>query len=165
MDNFYEHRQVGSLMLFLLILPVVGFVAAIILAGNHVPLPPFLLVVAIMLLTVLMFWCLTVRVDRERVQIAFGLGFPSFSFALSEIMRVKAVHNPVRMGIGIHFIGNGMIYNIAGREGVEITFTNGRRAIIGTDEPEALVQAIQQGRRMNGWQVDGTEPVSMAQIY
>ena len=46
-------------------------------------------------------------------------------------------------GWGIRLIPRGWIFNVSGFDAVEIQMKNGRRYRIGTDEPEALLAAIQ----------------------
>lgn len=147
MQPIYEHRQVGRAMLVLLLLPAVGLVIAIALAGQPAALLPLLIILSFMIFTALIFRSLTVKVDEEQVQLRFGLNLLGRSFPLDSITGVRVVRNPVWMGIGIHFIRGGMIYNVSGLDGIEITFEDGRLVRIGTDEPAALARAIEQARR------------------
>jgi hypothetical protein len=86
---------------------------------------------------------LTVWIDSEFVRIRFGFGTWRKKFRLNEIQSAIAVRNDWMMGWGIHWIGSGWLYNIAGMDAVELTFKNGKKTRIGTDEPMELAAAIQ----------------------
>ncbi len=88
------------------------------------------------------FRSLTVSVDDSNVFIQFGDGPIKKSFALSDISTVKTVRTTPMQGWGIHWLGNGWIYNIYGLDAVEVCFRDGKRALIGTDEPDKLASAI-----------------------
>ena len=147
MQPLYEHRQYGMAMLGIMLFPVVGLVFAVALTGEPGSFIPLLLILAFMLLTAVIFGSLTVKVDPEKVRLHFGLNSLGRTFPLDRITAVREVRNSPWMGLGIHFIHNGMIYNVSGLDGVEITLDNGRLVRIGTDEPAALAQAIEAARR------------------
>lgn len=85
---------------------------------------------------------LSVEVDEEGVHITYGTGLFQKTFKLDEIEDCKQKHLSPMHGWGIHWLGNGWVYNIYGLEAVELTLKNGSVAIIGTDEPTELEQAI-----------------------
>lgn len=86
---------------------------------------------------------LKVWIDGEFVRVRFGAGTWRKKFPLENIQSAAPVRNTWIEGWGIHYVGNGWLYNIAGMEAVELTFKNGKKARIGTDEPEKLAAAIQ----------------------
>lgn len=88
------------------------------------------------------FRSLTVEVDEEEVRLQFGDGPIRHSFLLHDVYSVQTVRTTPLQGWGIHWIGNGWLYNIYGLDAVELCFHNGKRAYIGTDEPEKLSAAI-----------------------
>ncbi len=149
MKPTYEHRQFGAVMLAIFAVPVFLFCILLLTAQGRI-LPGAILLLAFLLITAGLFSSLTVRVNPERVLLFFGPGFPRRSFALNQITGVRVVRNAPLMGLGIHFIRRGMIYNVSGLDGVELTLGNGRLARIGSDEPETLANAIEQAR------MDGT---------
>jgi hypothetical protein len=147
MNPIYQHTQPGTVMLAIMIVPVLGLVFAVALTWEPEALLPLLLILAFMAATMAAFSSLTVSVDAQRVQLTFGLGLLRRSIPLEQVKEVRVVRNPVWMGLGIHFIPRGMIYNISGLGGVEITLHNDRRVRIGSDEPLALAQAVQAAIR------------------
>jgi hypothetical protein len=144
MQPIYEHRQFGRVMLLIMIIPIFGFLFTLLLTNQASLMTPLLTLLVILAIPGFLFSSLTVKVDLERVLLFFGPGFPRRSFPLAQISTVRVVRNALWMGLGIHFIRGGMIYNVSGRDGVEITLKNGSLARIGTDEPAALAQAIEQ---------------------
>ena len=91
----------------------------------------------------LLFGTLTVDVDRERVQVVFGIGLIRKTVRLADIAAFQPVRNPWIAGWGIRAIRGGMLWNVSGLDAVELALRDGRFFRIGTDEPEALARAIQ----------------------
>ncbi len=116
--NFVEAFTQGGLWVVLITLPVLVWVA-------------------------LFLSSLTVWIDGQTVRIRFGFGMWRKQFRLDTVQSAVPVRNTFLMGWGIHYFGNGWLYNIAGMEAVELTFKNGKKARIGTDEPDNLAAAIQ----------------------
>ena len=64
------------------------------------------------------------------------------------IVKAEAVtYSPMRDygGWGIRYGRLGKAYNVSGNRGVNITFTNGTKLLIGSMQPEALADAITRG--------------------
>lgn len=107
------------------------------------------LALAFMVLIPIVIWSglflshLTVWIDPEFVRIRFGFGAWRKKFQLDKIQSAAPVRNDWFMGWGIHWVGNGWLYNIAGLDAVELTFKNGKKTRIGTDEPGKLTAAIE----------------------
>jgi hypothetical protein len=104
-------------------------------------------VLAILLLCLFLFWSLTVEVRRGQVQARFGSGLIRRTVQLADIQEARVVRNPWYAGWGIRLIPRGVIYNVSGFGAVELELSNGRRFRIGTDEPQALLEAIQLAMR------------------
>ena len=66
----------------------------------------------------------------------------SGEIARAEIAAIKVCQNPWWYGWGIRWIRNGWLYNVSGREAIEITLTSGRRVRIGTDRATELAAAL-----------------------
>lgn len=97
--------------------------------------------------TGLIFGSLTVEVDHERLTFWFGPGVFRRSYALSDVQSCKTVANPWWYGWGIHLTPAGWLYNVSGRQAVEVALRSARTFRLGTDEPEQLCGMIQ---RMKG---------------
>lgn len=89
---------------------------------------------------------LTVMVDGARVSVSFGGGLARRRFGLHTIEAASAVKVPWLAGWGIRLTPQGWLYNAWGRGAVQLRFAGGRRFTIGTNEPEALLAAIERAR-------------------
>ena len=144
----YKHTQIGYLILSLLFILVVFFIWL-----NSVIPPEIasnLSFIVIMVLVAFIFASiitLTVTIDENYLRIKFGYGFFGKKFLLSEIASAKSVKNHWYYGWGIRvwFWPYMWIFNVSGFEAVEIKMKNGKIYRIGTDEPEKLETAINQG--------------------
>ena len=141
MSPHYRHTQVGWIILG---------VAAAILAFVWSRLPPeaaaaarfpLLLITA---LVVLVFSALTVEVDAEAIRLRFGIGLVRKRISLAEVKGCREVRNPWYTGWGIRLGPGYVLWNVSGFDAVELDFASGRRFRVGTDEPAALVSAIER---------------------
>jgi hypothetical protein len=153
----YTHTQSGWWLLVALGFGAAGLLAAIaIVNGGHRPTggPPAIfalgVALAILLITAAFFSTLNVRVDSDTVSWRFGPGLLRFSLPLSEVTAVVPSRTPFWAGIGIHWIFTGWVYNVSGRDAVEITKRDGGKLWIGTDEPLVLAAAIEHARPGRG---------------
>jgi len=160
MSTTYKHTQKGNPLFYwgipAITLSAFIFAAAIIksTAGDK-PIwtwnalgslaPGFLIAMPTTIWAGLLMSRMTVTIDKEWIRLRFGCGTWRKKFSLDQIRSAAAVRNAWLMGWGIHWVGNGWLYNIAGFDSVELTFKNGKKARIGTDEPEKLAAAIQNG--------------------
>ena len=94
------------------------------------------------------FRSLTIEVDNERVRMLFGDGLLEKDVKLAEVESCQQTRTNPLQGWGIHWIGTGWIYNVYGLAAVELKLKNGKVAIIGTDEPTELNEAINEQLRL-----------------
>lgn len=139
MNAHYRHTQIGWVTLAV----VVGIFAilAVDLHGRGIPAP--WLPAGILGLVLLLFGTLTVDVDRERVRAVFGVGLIRKTVPLADVAAFQPVRNPWIAGWGIRAIRGGMLWNVSGLDAVELVLRDGRFFRIGTDEPDALVRALE----------------------
>ena len=145
----YRHTQIGWVMLVSLGGAML-FLAA--LAARMTGHPVFMarVVLAILLVSLLLFANLTVIVDDESIHLRFGIGLIRKTFQLADVKSAQPVRNSWLYGWGIHYGPGGWLYNVSGFGAVELQMRNGSHCRIGTDEPEKLCEAIQNrlaGRR------------------
>jgi hypothetical protein len=88
------------------------------------------------------FRSLTIEVRDQAVHLSFGDGVIKKIFPVSEIDAAKQVRTTPLNGWGIHWIGNGWLYNIYGLDAIELAMKDGKRVWLGTDDPENLLAAI-----------------------
>lgn len=135
----YERRQYGTVFLglaFALLLLVVGFLA---FSGE---LLPALVAATFLVLLMACFSWLTVRVSSQSVDLVFGLGWVKRSIPIKRIVAADVVQNKWWYGWGIRLTPHGWMWNIAGKDAVELLYADGKAFRVGTDDPQGLKKAI-----------------------
>ncbi len=135
----YLHTQVGYVIL--------GSLALILLIGVSIALAEGVpragvVVLAVVVLILALFYSLNVRIDEEVIEIRFGPGIIRKSFRLKDIESCRTVKNHWSHGWGIHMVPGGWLYNVSGWYAVEIVLRGGQKHRIGTDVPDDLCRAI-----------------------
>ena len=138
----YRHRQTGTLLLILLGSAAVLTTIALFRTPQRSLV--ILLVLAVLLLSMGLFWALTVEVTADQVLVWFGPGLIHRRFRLDAIRNVRRVRNPWYYGWGVRLTPNGWLFNVSGFDAVELELENNRNFRIGTDDPQQLLAAIQQ---------------------
>jgi hypothetical protein len=87
---------------------------------------------------------LTVAVDNHQVNLVFGANIFKKTIMLKDVVSAKTTRTTPLQGWGVHWCGNGWLYNIYGLDAVEVKLLDGKFIYIGTDEPENLSAAINQ---------------------
>ena len=151
----YSHTQFGTVVLLSLAAAAIIMVASFALTTGSsggigaMPVPALAivgLVLVILLATAVVFAQLNVRVGNGEVSWRFGLGMLEHRIPISDIVSATVVTNPILAGYGVRWLPSGWLYNVSGTKAVELVMRDGRRVRIGSDEPEALAQAIAAGR-------------------
>ena len=137
----YQHRQAGTVFLVLFAV-VLLFVVTVADLGKN--LGWFLFTCGLLTAIALLFGSLTVMIRDGALSCRFGVGLIRRQFALVDITAVSAVRNHWHYGWGVRLTPGGWMFNVIGLDAVEITLVSGKRFRIGTNEPQQLVQAIQQ---------------------
>ena len=149
----YSRTQVGWWMLIALGAATVPVLA--LLGGQSIgrqSLPPSDarvvagVVLVVLVLTAALLSTLSVRIAGDTLSWRFGPGLVRFTLPIAEIATVVPTRSSWLAGIGIHWIGSGWVYNVSGRDAVEITKRDGGKVWIGTPEPAALAAAIERAR-------------------
>ena len=143
----YHHKQTGWTLIALSAIigafAIIGYVAG----GSLDSLGLFAVILTIVVL--LLFASLTVEVEAGNLLVLFGPGLVRRSIALQDIVDVRTVTHLRIYGWGIRWWpGRFWLWNVGGIHAVELTLKGGRHFRIGTDEPEALVRAIQNGKEL-----------------
>lgn len=135
----YRHTQVGYWMAA----AMVGLAA--IIASRMQSLTIFGVMCLVTTLAAALFGTLTVIVDETSVQVTFGpVGLLRERIAVADVTHARAVRNSPLNGWGMRYIRHGRLWNVWGLDAVELQLRNGTRFRIGTDEPQALLQALRR---------------------
>jgi transcriptional regulator with XRE-family HTH domain len=141
----YKHKQWGFVtfagipMVAALVLMVNDLVVALPAAGIGV-------LFGLLTLVAIAFSSMTIEVNESEISWYFGPGLFKKNLPLEEVGQCRKVKNPLWMGFGIHAYGTGWIYNVSGLLGVEIELKGGSFIRLGTDEPNYLIQAIEDAK-------------------
>ena len=141
----YQHTQSGKTILAFLGVALAGTVAGLILSGGAATwiLAPM---IGLLLIVGWLFSSLTVSVDGGVMSWWFGPGFWKKRIAIDQIQSFARVENPWWWGWGIRYYGKGWLYNVSGRDAVELVLQDGKHVRIGTDEPDALIDELNWAR-------------------
>ena len=91
----------------------------------------------------LLFWSLTVEIKPAHLRVYFGFGIIHKEILFSNIKDARVVKTPWYYGWGTRPAPHGWMFNVSGFGGVELVFRDDRRFRIGSDQPQALLSAIQ----------------------
>ena len=139
----YKHTQVGYVMLAAAVGGGLLMYASTTAGGGRAGRVSYRVLSALAVGAVL-FSSLTVCVDSEEMRFYFGPGFWKKRIALRDIEHARVVRNAVIYGWGIRYTPHGWLYNVSGRRAVELVLRSGKALRVGTDEPEALRQALRR---------------------
>ena len=144
----YEHTQWGRLTIAILTIVMIPVVALLMLEGGDAVIP-IIVTAAIVLLVAGSFVTLTVGIDDTHLSLKFGWGLFRKKFELSELASVTRERHKWYHGWGIRywFPQNMWIYNVSGFDVIEVTKQNGKKFRVGTDDVEALEEALKQAIR------------------
>jgi len=143
--NRYRHTQIGwAIIIPLLAFFVVAWLLVPSLPANRAFLP---CLAGVVVLVLSLFGTLTITVAGGWVICRFGVGLVWRRIPVSDVRVAEAVRNKWYYGWGIRLSPHGWLWNVSGLKAVELTFANGKKFRIGTDEPEMVRQAIRDGSR------------------
>ena len=113
----------------------------------------------LVLCTPLLSW-MTISVTPAHVRFTMGIGLIRRTVPIAAIERASPMVTPWYYGIGIHITPSGPIYNVSGRGAVQLVLKDGKGLLIGSGEPEVVVEAIERARAMHG--IHAAQPASVA---
>jgi hypothetical protein len=102
----------------------------------------------VLLITLALFYKLTIRIDDETLCASFGVGIIRKRVPIAEIAGCEPIRIRWWYGWGIHLTPYGWLYNVAGWNAVALTLRNGRKFALGTYDPQGLAAAIEQFTRV-----------------
>jgi hypothetical protein len=148
MTTYYSHTQPGYISGGA---TGAGFLVALSLLLKGAPvLPVGLPVAAILGGAAVAFSSLTIEIEDGVLRSYFGPGLPARTVQIHEIESVQVVQNPWYASWGIRLLPQGWLYNVAGRQAVEVRLKSGKRFRLGTDEPDTLRRAIESAMASRG---------------
>ena len=136
----YIHRQFGWFTVFALTAMAVWFaLVAVFTPEGKGEFQSILLIIAALQVV---FYQLTTIVTENTLTVRYGIGLLAFRFPLSEITQVTERTVPWYAGYGIRWVGDAWLFNVSGRDAIEVTFASGRKLWVGTDDPDGLAAIL-----------------------
>ena len=83
-----------------------------------------------------------VTVTPAEVELAYSFGWPRKTIERARIVSAEPVRIPWWYGVGIRRTPKGWMWGIWGFDTVFLNLSDGRRFLIGTDDPEGLAAAL-----------------------
>jgi hypothetical protein len=144
MNERYRHTQTAWMLIVVIVAVVLAEFTIVMFSGpqDTVSLALSGAVVAVAAVMVALFSTLTVVVDDQAVRLWFGLGSLRRDVMIDEVTAARRVRNSWHAGWGVRAIPGGRLYNVGGRDAVELELDNGRVVRVGTDQPDALLAAV-----------------------
>ena len=150
MNERYRHTQIGWTLIVLVVAAVLAEFLIVALSATPgtlaLALSGALVAVAAVLLA--LFSTLTVVLDDRTLRLWFGVGSLRREVMLADVTTSRKVRNHWYIGWGVRVMPGGRIYNVGGFDAVELELDNGRVVRVGTDEPDALLAAVNAARRL-----------------
>ena len=136
----YQHTQRSRILLIIIIFVLLFMLFLMYRFGFHrIGTVVFIL----MVFALYLFNSLVVKVNSDKIHVAFGSGLIRKNIPFTSIKSAEKVRNKWYYGFGIRLIPGGQMYNVAGLDAIELNLTNGRVFRIGTDDPDKLLEVIQ----------------------
>ena len=142
MEAEYKNTQFGALTIIILLL--VGLLIAPITLSllDEGRLLVVLIMIALYLLVLALFYALTVQISDGKLKFWFGIGLISKTYSLNEIQSNQEVKDPWYYFWGVKSIPGGWLYAIAPGNALELVLKNGKIVHLGTNQPKELKKAI-----------------------
>jgi len=144
MNERYRHTQIGWTLIVLVVAVVLAELTIVTFSAPQGTLALALsgAVVAVAAVMLALFSTLTVVVDDRTVRVWFGFGALRREVMLADVTVARRVRNHWYAGWGVRIIPQGRLYNVGGLDAVELELDSGRVVRIGTDQPDALLAAV-----------------------
>ena len=134
----FRRRQIGRSSLAVSIVSILSALLTL----QAAPLAALIVVVGAGLMGFL-FSSLTIEAREGKLGWWFAFRFWRREIAMSDVQSIAVRQVPWWYGWGIRRIARGWLYNVSGREAVELTLKDGRRILLlGTDRPLQLAAAL-----------------------
>jgi len=143
----YVEEQVGwwIFLAFIPIIFIVMFFYILNIGKQTMPLLILVLLICVFIITTLLFYKLSIKLDDKYLIISFGIGLFKKKIKISDIKDVKKIKTKWYTGWGIRIVKNGILYNIQGLYAVELTFKDKKSIVqIGTSFNSNLDREIKR---------------------
>ena len=137
----YAHTQIGHVIIWSLI-GVIALIAITGFLGSSSHREVSVVVLIILLITLALFYKLTITINEEILCASFGIGMIRKRVSVPKIVACEPIRIRWWYGWGIHLTSCGWLYNVSGLDAVAIKLRNRRKFALGSDDPHGVAEAI-----------------------
>jgi hypothetical protein len=141
-----KYTQFGTFSVVIM-LPLLLLFTGFLIKSGVTNSPEFyinVMLVLTFLICLLIFYKLTIIVNKTNVSFKLGIGLIGKSYNISNLKSCRPVTNSPFYGIGIRMLPNGWLYNVTGLKAIELQFRNKKSLVrIGTNRPEEISELLQ----------------------
>ena len=146
-NNYYEIQQFRQIWVWLILLLVEFALLFTILSGMINLLVSIIIIsIGFGFIWLLYRMKLITIINEDGINIIFA-PFTNFIIPFNKIKKYQIrQYRPIIEygGWGIRYSKSGKVYNVSGKIGLQIELTNGKRLLIGTQNPDALLQTLNE---------------------
>tara|TARA_B100000959_G_scaffold86751_1_gene92159 strand:+ start:1814 stop:2293 length:480 start_codon:yes stop_codon:yes gene_type:complete len=146
-NNYYEIQQFRQIWVWLILLLVEFALLFTILSGMINLLVSIIIIsIGFGFIWLLYRMKLITIINEDGINIIFA-PFTNFIIPFNKIKKYQIrQYRPIIEygGWGIRYSKSGKAYNVSGKIGLQIELTNGKRLLIGTQNPDALLQTLNE---------------------
>ena len=133
----FRRRQIGRASLVVSIISIISAT----LTHQTAPFAALMVILGAALMGYL-FSSLTIESNGDTLKWWYSARFWRREIRLTDVQSVAICRTPLWYGWGIRKIARGWLYNVSGRDAVELTMRDGRRIVLGTDRPQQLAAVL-----------------------
>ena len=143
----YKKIQYGTLIIAVLI-PIIIFIAYATyfqIGSKPIPFVPAIILVGILIATLLLFYKITIYIDKNKIIAVFGIGLLKREFLINDINfnTIENVKFNALTGIGLRLTSKGWLWNV--KVGDAIYFKNkkgDKTFLVGTDDYKEILEIL-----------------------
>lgn len=143
----YRHTQVGYLMLTIGVVAMTFAAIGLRLLPSPQNVISSTIALAAGVVLIVFFGSLRVIVRDGELEVQFGIGLLRKRFPLRDYVNVSVIRNHWYYGWGIRYWPGCALYSVSGLDAVQLERSDGVLLRIGTDDPQALSQALTEAIR------------------
>lgn len=143
----YREKQISAFIIIILFIVEFLIFSSYFFQWGNKPLDTltFSILSIFLIIILLLFYKMETFIDKDFIQIFFGIGIIRKKIEIRNIKNLEVVKNRWYYGWGIRLIKNGLLYNIKGFNAIELKFKNRKSIIrIGTQDTEKLKSEIEK---------------------
>ncbi len=136
----FKSSQIGWTVIFIIlgIMTILGFT---------IEKDSFYIVGIICMVILLLFFRLSITIDKDWVKFSMGIGIIQGKYAINDILDCRSV-DYIPLGWGIRFRPGKIIFNVSGTKALELTMKGkSMKTWIGCEDPDILVRIIREIKR------------------